>query len=36
MFSVKLAYNKVEDNLLILLVSKFHGIRPNGLRVMTV
>jgi len=28
--------NKVVDNLLILLVLKFHGHRPNGLRVIAV
>ena len=34
--SVKLVNNKVVDNLLILLVLKFHGHRPNGLRVIAV
>ena len=35
-FYVKLVNNKVVDNLLILLVLKFHGHRPNGLRIMAV
>jgi hypothetical protein len=30
MFDVILIYNKVVDNLLILLVLKFYGIWPNG------
>ena len=34
--SVKLVNNKVEGNLLILLVLKFYGHRPNGLRVIAV
>ena len=33
---VKLVNNKVVDNLLILLVLKFHGHRPNGLRVIAI
>ena len=36
MFDVNLVNNKVVDNLLILLVSNFHGNRLNGLRVMAV
>ena len=36
MFAVNLVNNKVVDNLLILLVSNFHGNRPNGLRVINV
>jgi hypothetical protein len=36
MFAVNLVYNKVVDNLLILLLSNFHGNRPNGLRVIAV
>ena len=36
MFAVNLANNKVVDNLLILLVSNFHGNRLNGLRVIAV
>jgi hypothetical protein len=36
MIAVKIVYNKVEDSLIILLFSKFHGNRPNGLRVMAV
>ena len=36
MFAVNLVNNKVVDNLLILLVSNFHGNRLNGLRVMAV
>ena len=35
-FPVKLGNNKVVDNLLILLVLKFYGHRPNGLRVIAV
>ena len=35
-FAVNLVNNKVVDNLLILLVLKFHGHRPNGLRVIAV
>ena len=35
-FLVKLVNNKVVDNLLILLVLKFHGHRPNGLRVIAI
>ena len=36
MFAVNLVNNKVVDNLLILLVSNFHGNRINGLRVIAV
>ena len=36
MFSVNLVNNEVVDNLLILLVSNFHGNRLNGLRVIAV
>ena len=36
MFAVNLVNNKVRDNLLILLVSNFHGNRLNGLRVIAV
>ena len=36
MFAVNLIINKVVDNLLILLVSNFHGNRLNGLRVIAV
>ena len=36
MFAVNLVNNKVVDNLLILLVSNFHGNRLNGLRVIAV
>jgi hypothetical protein len=36
MFVVNLVYNKVVDNLFILLVSKFHGNRPNGSSVIAV
>ena len=35
-FPMKLRNNKVVDNLVILLVLKFHGHRPNGLRVIAV
>ena len=35
-FPVKLVNNKVVDNLLIFLVLKFHGHRPNSLRVIAV
>ena len=35
-FFVNLVNNKVVDNLLILLVSNFHGNRLNGLGVMAV
>ena len=35
-FVVNLVNNKVVDNLLILLVLKFHGHRTNGLRVIAV
>ena len=35
-FAVNLVNNKVVNNLLILLVLKFHGHRPNGLRVIAV
>ena len=35
-FSVKLVNNKVVDNLLILLVLKFNGHRPNCLRLIAV
>ena len=34
--SVKLVNKKVVDNLLMLLVLKFHGHRPNILRVIAV
>jgi hypothetical protein len=33
---MNLVYNKVVDNLLILLVLNFHSNRPNGLRVIAV
>ena len=36
MFSVNLVNNKDVDNLLILLVSNFHGNRLNGLRVIAI
>ena len=36
MFAVNFVNNKVVDNLLILLVSNFHGTRLNGLRVIAV
>jgi hypothetical protein len=36
MFAVNLVYNKVVDNLLILVMSNFHGNMPNGLRVIVV
>ena len=36
MFAVNLVNNKVVDNLLIFLVSNFHGKRTNGLRVIAV
>ena len=36
MFAVNLVYNKVVNNLLILLVSNFHGNRLNALRVIAV
>ena len=35
-FLVKLVINKAIDNLLILLVSNFHGNRLNGLGVIAV
>ena len=35
-FAVNIVNNKVVDNLLILLVSNFHGNRLNGLRVIAV
>ena len=35
-FPMKLVNYKVVDNLLILLVLKFHGHRPNVLRVIAV
>ena len=35
-FVVNLVNNKVVDNLLIFLVQKFHGHRPNGLRVIAI
>ena len=35
-FAANVVNNKVVDNLLILLVSKFHGNRLNGLRVIAV
>ena len=36
MFARNLANNKVVDNLLILLVSNFHGNNLNGLRVIAI
>ena len=36
MFTVNLVNNKVVDNLLILLVSNFHGNKINSLRVIAV
>jgi hypothetical protein len=33
---VNLVYNKVVDNLIILLVLNFHGNRKNGSRVIAV
>ena len=36
MFFVNLVNNKVIGNLLILLVSNFHGNRLNGLRVIAI
>ena len=36
MFVVNIVNNKVVDNLLILLVSNFHGNRLNGLRVIAI
>ena len=36
MFVVNLVNNKVVDNLLILLVSNFHGNWLNGLRVIAI
>ena len=36
MFAVNLVNNKVVDNLLILLVSNFHGNKLSGLRVITI
>ena len=36
MFAVNIVNNKVVYNLLILLVSNFHGNRLNGLRVIAV
>ena len=36
MFVVNLVNNKVVDNLLILLVSNYHGNRLNDLRVIAV
>ena len=36
MFVVNIVNKKVVDNLLILLVSNFHGNRLNGLRVIAV
>ena len=35
-FTVKLVNNKVVYNLFIMLVLKFHGHRPNGLRFIAV
>ena len=35
-FPVKLVNNKVVDNLLILLVLKFHGNGINGLRIIAI
>ena len=35
-FAVKIVNKKVVDNLLILLVSNFHGNRPNSLSVIAV
>ena len=34
MFSVDMLNTKVVDNLLILIVLKFHDFRPDGLRVI--
>jgi len=34
MFSVNVVNTKVLDNLLILLVLKFHDLKPDGLRVI--
>ena len=36
MFAVNIVNNKVVDNLLILLMSNFHGNRVNGWRVIVV
>ena len=36
MFVMNLVNNKVVDNLLIFLVSNFHGNRLNGLRVIAI
>ena len=36
MFAVNLVNKKFVDNLLILLVSNFHGNRLNGLRVIAI
>ena len=36
MFAANIINNKVVDNLLILLVSNFHGNRLNALRVIAV
>ena len=36
MFAMNIIGNKVVDNLLMLLVSNFHGNRLNGLRVIAV
>ena len=36
MFAVNLVNNKVVDNLLIFIVSNFHGNMLNGLRVIAV
>ena len=36
MFAMNIVNNKVVDNLLILLMSNFHGNRLNGLRVIAV
>ena len=36
MFAVNLVNNKVVDNLLIFLVSNFHGNRLNGMRVIAI
>ena len=36
MLVVNLVYNKVVDNLLVLLMSNFHGNSLNGLRVIDI
>ena len=35
-FAMNLVNNKVIDNLIICLVLKFHGYRPDGLRVIAI